>query len=1036
MAESPYPVVADDASDLDNALPRIAGNDDYLALKPGVEFVDPEGMKRVKPWTVANDADYLKVPEGQQFVDPEGQLRMKPKYEGVGFTAQTLYDMARTPAEQRKALAHEYGDERVKERPDTGGLYVDMGDGRFLAPGAGSFPERAAATVVSEAAPVLGTVVGGAGGAVGGTALGPAGTVGGALTGAALGGATGQAFNDSILQLAGIYDRSASEQVGNLASAAAWGAAGEGVGRTLARAAPTVANALNTAGEVGSRYLPRALAWLTGADKVPEATLRAGRLAEQGVRIPPSVWMKEAPYLKKSVEEFDPVFRSQNEIRQSAETYREREANAILDQLGIPQEARAPIRSKSAAEYHAEDVAAVLQKEGLVDEQQIARRLEERGISREEALKTARAMMETQQATDMVVSSKDAGAALLAKTGREMAEADARLEAAELQAKAQARAFAGESAKTQMKALEVLEVEQASNREAAQKVVDAGWTAIGDTMEKSLKFDRPGDLVRQAADKVRTLRAAIGQRASKLYQAADSAAGDAMPNLDAVGMRQTAKDMLESLPEQFASKHPDIVKGIRDLESGQTTFGQLRRLRSMLRHDVDYLDLTPSQREGVFRLFATKVDQVIHDANAVSELLAAAKMLDQADAFYAKNIPRFKDEKVRWIVRELEAGMPADPQVLARELLTPGHTERIEKVRKIVGKNLWASVQAADTKAMVDASRTIVPGEIDAKEFASQVAERSRNGILRSAYGREQADALERQARNALQVEGKIRIDADERDTVSTLMRKIERAQAEAETVGRLDPLGALERDIQRIEQQTQAQKKLMREDLRDDPLRFLYEASTGAITAADRILGSPDLLIATARKFGSDSPEFSLLRQVGALRILQHPERALKEMPETLDLIFPGGAAKDVVELAKNMEFLISGRPDVGGFIAAQSRVLNPWSHIAGAWTKHIPAIMKPDFIGRGLLSFWYQTMARTSEPWFVKYVARGLRGDQEARTAAKIAFNTKLDEYLGALGAGAGQGLNELTAPPGAPQTIREPRKPALERYQGQSR
>src|SRR6516164_414035 len=65
-------------------------------LEPGTQFLDPEGKKRVVPYRPTTAEDAAALPEGAQFLDPEGNLRVNPRYEGVGFTAQILHDMALT----------------------------------------------------------------------------------------------------------------------------------------------------------------------------------------------------------------------------------------------------------------------------------------------------------------------------------------------------------------------------------------------------------------------------------------------------------------------------------------------------------------------------------------------------------------------------------------------------------------------------------------------------------------------------------------------------------------------------------------------------------------------------------------------------------------------------------------------------------------------------------------------------------------------------------------------------------------------------
>src|SRR5581483_5486098 len=290
---------------LDNALPKIADQAGYDALQAGAEYLDPEGQKRRKAYTVTDAKSYEAVPEGSHYTDPEGKVRLKPTYEGVDLTTQTLYDMSLNPKERRKALAAGYGAANVKEDP-AGDLYVEK-DGKRYKPGHGKLATLGG-FVASEAAPTAGAVLGGIGGGVLGTAGGPAGVIAGAAGGAGAGGAGGQAFNDLVLKLAGIYDRSVGQEAGNLAVTAAGSAVGEGAGRVVTAAIPSVKAGIRRVTEQG----PSVIADYLGASQTPDAAREALRLAERGVKVPPSAWAPEAPYIHKAVEQFDPAFRKQN----------------------------------------------------------------------------------------------------------------------------------------------------------------------------------------------------------------------------------------------------------------------------------------------------------------------------------------------------------------------------------------------------------------------------------------------------------------------------------------------------------------------------------------------------------------------------------------------------------------------------------------------------------------------------------------------------------------------------------------------------
>lgn len=940
---------------------KITGTEDYDKLGSGTQYIDPEGKTRTKPWTVTDAKSYEAVPEGEHFTDPEGKVRQKPTYEGVDFTTQALYDMTLNDKEKSNVLARAYGKDAVK-RDEAGALYVDQGVKR-LKPGHGSGLKRAGAYTLAETAPVGGAIAGGLVGGAAGSVEPGGGTVAGGMAGAAGGGAVGQGFNDMILKLAGVYDRSVGAEAGNLAVAGASSAVGEGAGRALTAAVPFAKDAVNSA----SRALPSSLGKLWGATADPAATQQAAKLASQGVLVPPSAWLKEAPYFKAAVEQFDPAFRQQNVLKQSAETHYQTEADKILNSLGIKKEGRQPVTDATAP-----------------------------------------------------VSSEKAGESLIARAHADMMKQDQALDTALAAAKSEAARGIGEGSVRSTAAIADLKEAEAASRNAAQAAIDEGFKSIQTDINAVVKAggagDRPGDLMRAAAGKIKALNTAVKLRASKIYDAADVAAGDARPNV--TGLAKDAKAFAEDLPEPFRQKYPDVVKALGSLETGKTTFGQLHNLRSLLRTGIDRNDLTPGVRDGAYKFFSGRINQALHDTEAHPALKDAAQILDRGDAFYAKNMPRFHDEIVKGIVSSLKAGMPGDPKVLSGMLFREGQTERMREVRRIVGPNLWSAIRASDAQTMLDASKTLVPGELDGQKFAGEVLDRVRTGVLEAGYDKESAKRLLLQAQRIAAVKGTLPLKALEGDTVASFLSRAESAAKAAEEMATKDPLGTLSKEQSRLDKEFAAQKRGVAAARSAEPLGFLYQASAQAVRSADKILSSPDLLTAAAVRFGEQSSEFTLLRQVGAQRILQRTidkasglRTTLSEKitPEAQRLLFPGVTLDAAQALAKDMDFLSVGTMDAGGSMAAKSRVLHPFGSIMhGKLTAPLGAIPGAETVGRMLLGKYYAALTyATTHPAFVQWVAKGLQGPPAEREMVRRSVQQIINAG-GAAGAGAGEALN----------------------------
>ena len=948
---------------------KITDDAEYLKLSPGTEFVDPDGKTRVKPYEVKLDSDYMNVPEGAQFIDPEGTVRQKPKFEPIDFTAQTLYDMSITPAEKRKALERSYPG-KVKE--DQQGLYVED-NGKFYRPGRGW--EAAAGFAASAAAPTAGAVLGALGGGAAGSAVPAAGTFAGGVAGGASGAVLGQTINDLVLGLAGVYDRSLPEEAANMTMAAGAGMMGAGVGRGIATVVPAAKAGVSTF----SRALPSVAAHFLGADAT--ATRTARELAEKGVMVPPSAWAHESPHLQNLVEVFDPAFRTNKPLRKSAVAHYEKEAKSVLENLGVK-------RVDSVVEPKA------------------------------------------------AVSTQAAGEKVLQKTLAESAQADAALKEAMAKRAAELQSGLPE----QIAQREALARTAEESRIAAQKLIDHAFEDIDKDVENGFKVAKAGgpsgDLWRNIGEKLSAVRRGIGERARYWYDRYDQMTGGL--KVSSQELADSAQQMLDELPAEFKARNPALVQKLaklgkqvdEDVEisryggeaynpetkaATELTYGELHDLRSLFRGSADWHTLSSDFKNGALKRFSNEIDRLIHDPEAPEQVRNAAKFLDMVDKWYGHNVSVFDAAQIKAVTKGLEAGEPADAANLYRAVVKEGHTDLIKRIKSMVGPNLWAGVKAADTQAMLDASKTLEPGVIDARKFAREVLERHQKNMLEVVHGKD-AEKLLEQARAIERLGGRLPIPAQPGDTLTQVIARARLAADEAKATANKDPLGTLGKEMKKIKSEQSREIAKLRAERRNDPLGFLYEPTTGANEAVNKILGSEDLILAAATRFGDKSPEFNMLRQVYVQRILENtlqPSARLEKIaPEVQQLMFPGVTLKQMQTLAKEMDFLMTRRgmaKSTAGGMAAMSKVEHPLpggkivNKLGGALPGAHP-------IARAIRGKFYALITKlATSPTSLRWIEKGLtEGTPEEKEAIRQILQKHLQRGA-AMGAGAGEALEQ---------------------------
>ena len=370
----------------------------------------------------------------------------------------------------------------------------------------------------------------------------------------------------------------------------------------------------------------------------------------------------------------------------------------------------------------------------------------------------------------------------------------------------------------------------------------------------------------------------------------------------------------------------------------------------------------------------------------------------------------------------IKAGEPADPANLYNVVVKSGQTDLTQKIKEKVGSNLWAGVKAADMQAMLDSSKTLTPGVVDGRTFAREVLERHRNNTLEVVHGKEASEKLLEQARRIEMLDGRLEIPVRPGDTVTQVIARARQAEELAKAEAKRDPLGTLGKEMRKVEVEHKREAAKMAAERRKDPLGFLYNPTTGASEAVDKILNSEDLILASAARFGEKSPEFEMLRQVWAKRMLtsgtMRPSEALEKVsPEVQQIMFPGVTLNQMQTLAKEMDFLLDTRAGKGtaAGMAAMAKVEHPWG--SGLLGKGVGAAAKlvpgSSAAARATLGSYYGVVRKAmTSPALLRWLEKGLNGTKEQREAIRQSIGAVLQKG-GAVGAGVGEAAVQGSGP-----------------------
>lgn len=967
---------------------KIGSLQDYQALPHGTAYIDPDGNKRFKP--IRNKNDYMTVPEGEEYADPSGSIRVKPRYESIDFTPQTLFDMAHSDKGRKKAL-EKYYPGKVREDP-AGGFFIEDGD-KLRKPGRGA--SSVGGFIASEVAPMILGGLGSMAGGAAGTAVTPgAGTMAGGAAGASLGSYVGTKFNDTVSQIAGVYDDEGAESAA--LTNAAFGAAGDVGGRALMAALPLAKQGAQAAGRGAAKATNKVLGTdadaLNTAVPIAEAGEQSGKgpfgLSKAGTEVSPSAIFKSSPHLTNVAEILAQKFDASSPYLEHAEKFMDKRAKDILASKDIGALVEDIVHPKAAVAT--EETGWLLKKSA---EAKAVQQSVEHDRALAEALANRKAVVEDKYKPDI---EKHRG----------------RNESVTVAAE-QAKRSADELVQQGFRDID----KQASD---AIRVAQVGHNA--------------GDLWRTVAESFVALRRSISARATGMYDNARAVSGGLVPpGADTLAPR--AQALLDQLPEGFAGSHPNIVRRIAAMagevgENGEVVrepvaaaWSELHELRTMLRQDIKWNDLTSDVKNGALKHMEHGINDVLHSVENQPELREASSLLRLADNFYRENMGPLNDRQLKTLVKALETGgVQADPKALLKVAIQDGKTETANVIRRTVGPQVWDAMRAADVKEMLAQSQRIGTNELDGVAFARQVLDRKKNGVLEVLHGEQGASRLEQQASYIDKLRGKLEITPRPGDTANDIILRARAAAADAEAKAAADPLKLMQNEMKKVEASTKkefAAQQAARTAA--DPLAFLNNATVGANAAVDKILASPDLIVAASRAFkgGESSPEFQLMRQIWAERFMRdsaagglNPGKQLAATsPEIQALMFPGATLDDMHMLAKEMKVLMSGHTmgsaDMAGGMMSQSAVENPWGR-TGLGKMAGPAKIVPgaNFGARAVLTAYYNTVrGLLTSPSTLRWLRKGLQSrDPVEREAARAELRQAVQK--GGLG---GQGVGQ---------------------------
>jgi hypothetical protein len=446
------------------------------------------------------------------------------------------------------------------------------------------------------------------------------------------------------------------------------------------------------------------------------------------------------------------------------------------------------------------------------------------------------------------------------------------------------------------------------------KVADSHIDAQLSAVTKIIDSSTHAGLGEDVATAIKSAKKDFSDASSKLYSRIDGLIGD-QKVVPTEGISAVAKSIIKDMPPsevaritkeaaQLAGRPLSAEDAILlkefgvELDPGQTkmSFAQAQNLRSILRAKGKPQSLTHGIKEGTHLRLADAVDDAIHEAASDPVAAPAVKALDVADKFYKDGIGKFKDAQIKQLVKGLSTGMPPDPEAIVNVIAGPGNSSRIATIHKMVGDDVWRRVQSVHMQQYLD--RFTSTGETGAPVLDGiKILKSLREGDATKSFA-------------AIQGEGSV---ADLREIGAMLASRQGKLAPDALTKGTVkDALLAMKAHQARLDEfMSRNALSILADPKKTGEEAYQYLVRPGADGEARTM--------AAAKLFGINSPQMKGLQQAAIEEMARNAninaidksgnralENALSQFTKNQqDLLFPNGAADDLRQLSKVIQFM-----------------------------------------------------------------------------------------------------------------------------------
>jgi hypothetical protein len=479
-----------------------------------------------------------------------------------------------------------------------------------------------------------------------------------------------------------------------------------------------------------------------------------------------------------------------------------------------------------------------------------------------------------------------------------------------------------------------------------------------------------GKLARSVSDDISASRRAFGDKASELYAPVDAMAGK--PVVPTAPLKDTLDSIIATMPKTQSGalsvltpeKLQKFSQGVKDLPD-YVSFQQMQAIRSKFNDAsaMGALDAGLSERQA--RLLGNATDAAFEAAGkgAFAGSSEATSALAKADNFYRAGMQRFDDLSVQALVKDASQTGRIEPEKVAKFIATPGQTDKLLRIRKVISPETFQQVGAERWKQMVSDSQDLLTGQVDGRKLSKQLNDMG--GSLDVLYGQQRANEMRGYARQWAALGGK----ADDLAEPGAIKGALD-AQAKN---------NAIQRQTWMMNIGKGGQESLNAADYVTDPRnRIIFnQARTAFGEQSPEITATKEYL---ARKIFStmEQPATKGAEKYGKTELMGQP--LINELNRYgrpyLEDVFGRQWTDSAFNFAKAAEIATRKNPSDAGAIVVAAYALRPFSHIGG---------LVKMFGAKEILS----------SPAAISYMTRGIEGGAVdfMKAIGTIATRTGLD-------------------------------------------